>query len=729
MKLVIVESPTKAKTIGRFLGSDFIIKASMGHIMDLPKSTLGVDIEHNFTPLYEVSTDKKKTIAELKKLSKTASEIILATDPDREGEAIAAHIKELLDVNLKKVSGQKTKDKFVRIAFHEITKEAIEDALTHPGEVNTALVDAQTARRVLDRLVGYKLSPVLWQKIRRGLSAGRVQSVALRLIVEREREIEKFAKEPYWSISAVLSRDPAVGSPTEFDLIEISGDLPGSEARKVDVENTFHLYDGEYTSTKTIVDTQEKADAIARDLQSKTFIVQDIVQKQSKRSPQPPFTTSTLQQQAALRFGYSGKRTMSLAQKLYEEGYITYHRTDSLNLAGSAVISMREYAKEMYGEKYIPEKPRFFAGRQKNAQEAHEAIRPTKITTTAQKVGIELGADYTKLYELIWRRALASQMSDALIESTTVYVATRNKNQGVTQAEGPVDAQQNKVERASAGGAAWQDSDGNNEDVRYLFKTTGSILIFEGFLAVNPYGLEDKKLPQFSAQEILSLVEVLALSHETTPPPRYNDASLIKSLEEEGIGRPSTYASIIGTIEARQYIERQQKKFIPTSIGIAVTDFLVKNFATIDDIPFTARMEDELDEIASGEKKWVPVLQEFYTPFEEKLKEVGKAERVKIAVEETGEMCPKDGAPLVIRMGKFGKFISCQNFPTCDFKKRFIEETNFACPKDGADKGGKIIIKKTKKGRTFYGCSNYPACDFAVWKLTDLKKASETPAK
>lgn len=674
MKLVIVESPTKAKTIGRFLGDDYTIRASMGHIMDLPKSKLSVDIDHDFTPDYQMSPDKKKTITELKKLAKEADSIILATDPDREGEAISAHIQEVL-------SNGKGSKKFSRIVFHEITKEAIQEALEHPGTVNKALVDAQTARRVLDRLVGYKLSPVLWSKVRRGLSAGRVQSVALRLIVEREKEIEKFTKESYWTVVAKLKKEEII----DFDLIEING-------KKIEQQQGFNLYDGDYKISKTIITSEQQAEEIKKDLATKTYTVVDVATKETKRSPQPPFTTSTLQQQGAQRFGYSGKRTMSLAQKLYEEGYITYHRTDSVNLAQGAIQQMRGYIEKQFGAKYILDKPRFYATKQKLAQEAHEAIRPTKAERTPEIVSQELGSQYGKLYELIWRRALASQMSDALIESTSVLV----------------DAVSSVIPSEVEGSR------------KYRFKTNGSVLLFEGFLKMNPFGLQDKKLPKFVAQEQITLSSILTEAHETPPPPRYNDASLIKSLEEAGIGRPSTYATIIGTIEARNYIERDQGRFIPTAVGIAVNDFLVKNFSNIDDIPFTATMEDQLDEIAQGQKEWVPIIRDFYTPFEKQLKDVSKAERVQIAVEETGELCPKDGAPLVIRTGRFGKFISCKNFPTCDFKKPFIIETNYTCPKDG----GKVIAKKTKKGRTFYGCSNYPNCDFAVWKLSDLKKSN-----
>ncbi len=682
MKLVIVESPTKAKTIGKFLGSEFVVKASMGHVMDLPKSKLGVDTLNNFNPQFEISEGKKSTISELQKLASESDGVILASDPDREGEAIAYHISQLLR---EKLSAKKSKAKsaknetsssgipFQRIVFHEITKDAIRNALEHPGVIDTHLVDAQTARRVLDRLVGYKLSPILWQKVRRGLSAGRVQSVALRLIVEREKEIEKFGKEPYWTITATLSKDK---KEVEFELVSINDE-------KIEQQNSFQLYDGDYTVTKTTITTQEKADTILEALKKKEFVVSDVAKKETKRSPQPPFTTSTLQQQASQRFGFSGKRTMSLAQKLYEEGFITYHRTDSVHLAETSVTQMRDFVVKKFGESYVPEKVRLFSTKQKLAQEAHEAIRPTDVNKTEEYVRDSLGAAYAKIYQLIWSRALASQMADARVESTTVLVETK-----------PVPE-------------------------KYVFKTTGSILLFEGFLKVNPFGLSDRQLPDFVSGETIPTVQTIAIAHETPAPPRYNDASLIKSLEEEGIGRPSTYATIISVLEERTYVERKDGRFYPTAVGNAVNDFLVKYFSTIDDVPFTASMEDQLDEVAEGKKDWVPVIREFYTPFEKQLTEVSKtAERVQIATEDTGEICPLDGAPLVIRTGRFGKFISCKNFPTCEYKKAYVEETNFLCPKDG----GKIIARKTKKGRTFYGCNNYPNCDFAVWKLSDIKK-------
>jgi DNA topoisomerase I len=674
MKLVVVESPTKARTIGKFLGPDYVIKASMGHLMDLPKSTIGIDFEHDFKPLYELVKDKKDIIADLKSQAKKADQIILATDPDREGEAISAHVAQIL--------GDK-EGKFKRIVFHEITKEAIDEALKNPRNIDKNLVDAQTARRVLDRLVGYKLSPLLWKKVRRGLSAGRVQSIALRLIVEREREIEKFGKEKYWTISVLLKQinsDTAQSDTTEFELIEISGE-------KIGIMKIFDLYDGQYKVTKTSINSEEKALELVNDLKTKTFKVSDVLRKEAKRSPAPPYTTSTLQQDASRRFYMNGRRTMSLAQKLYEEGYITYHRTDSVTISSSAIFNIINFVKKEYGEKYVPEKPRFYSAKQKLAQEAHEAIRPTKVAISSAQVSADLGGAYGKLYDLIWKRAVASQMRDAIIESTTVFV----------------DAGQ------------------------YKLKANGSVLVFDGFLKVNPLGISDNKLPKFSAGQNLDLIDVLKKEHETLPPPRYNDASVIKTLEEKGIGRPSTYATIISTIEYRGYIERAEGRFSPTAIGIAVNDFLVTNFSDIDDIPFTALIEDELDQIANGEKQWAPMMKDFYTPFEKKLTTVGGAERVKIAVEETSEKCPSCSSPLIIRTGRFGKFLACSGFPKCKFTKPFVENTNLPCPKCGNLNNGQIIVKKTKKFRKFYGCSNYPKCDFAAWKLEDIKSSTKSP--
>lgn len=663
MELIIVESPTKAKTLSKFLGKDFDIQASMGHVRDLPKSKFGIDFDHNFEPQYETVKGKEATIKKIKDSAKKASRVILATDPDREGEAISAHLKEVLQSDKKL---KLPEDKFVRITFHEITKDAIVDALKHPGKVDAHLVDAQTARRVLDRIVGYKLSPLLWQKIRRGLSAGRVQSVAVRLIVEREREIEKFPKTPYWTLTAKLAKQGKKDA-VEFELIEIDG-------KKIEIKEKITLYDGDYTYSKTSIDTKEKADAILLALKGAPFIVADIGKKESKRSPYAPFTTSTLQQEASRRFGYSSKRTMTLAQQLYEEGLITYHRTDSVAMAQQAVGAIRSYVQSEFGEKYVYNSVRVFSGKQKNAQEAHEAIRPTNVTATKEK--IPMGPDHKKLYDLIWRRAVATQMADALLESTTVLADAKE----------------------------------------YRFKANGSVVIFDGFLKLYPQALQEQKLPVFEKGEKLDAQELLPVPHETTPPPRYNEASLIQTLEEKGIGRPSTYAPIISTIQDRRYVEKEQGRFSPTSIGNAVNDFLVENFDQVVDIPFTAHMEDEFDEIANGAEKWQPVIGEFYKPFEEKVKGAGGAQRVKIETEPIEGTCPQCGSSLVVRTGRFGKFISCSTFPECKFTKSYAEELDIPCPKDG----GKIVAKKTKKGRTFFGCSNYPNCTFAVWKKEDI---------
>lgn len=686
--LVIVESPTKARTISKFLGPDYEIKPSMGHIIDLPKSKLGVAVDDSFKPQYEIVEDKKKIITELARLAKSAETIILATDPDREGEAIAANIKDILlaDKKLKL-----KKEKFRRIVFHEITKEAITDALTAPRGVDENLVNAQTARRILDRLVGYQLSPVLWKKVRRGLSAGRVQSVALRLIVEREREIEKFSKEPYWTIHALFKQQaPGKSAKQSKTVPEIEFSLVEIDNSKIEASQTFPLYDGEYRVTKTIIDSLKKADNFIQDIQTKSFIVADVITKQIRRGPYPPYTTSTLQQDASRRYGFSGKRTMSLAQKLYEEGFITYHRTDSVILSTSAVNKIRSYVEKTHGAKYIPAEPRLFSSKQKLAQEAHEGIRPTKINIT--DIALEEGftQDHKKLYDLVWKRAVASQMSDALIESTTVY-----------------------ADSSQAGNST------------YRFKTSGSVLLFDGFLKLTPQALQDNRLPVFTANEKLDLKALNSVAHETLPPPRYNEASLIAALEEKGIGRPSTYASIISTLNDRAYIERVEKRFEATPVGIAVNDFLVKNFSSIDDIPFTADMEDKLDNIAHGKTEWISMMNDFYNPFKKKLSEVEGADRVKIQTEEIDEKCPECTAPLIIRFGRFGKFISCSKFPECKFTKPYVLETKQPCPKCGnlpAGKQGKVIIKKTRKGRKFFGCSNYPACNFAAWKLEDIKK-------
>lgn len=672
--LILVESPTKARTLTRFFGNKYTVEASVGHIRDLPRGEIGVDIEHNFEPRYVTPKAKQKTLTSLKKLVKKADKVLLATDPDREGEAISYHLLEMLKPEAKKNAS------FKRIVFHEITKDAIEEALSHPRELDQKLVDAQTARRVLDRIVGYKVSPILWKKIKRNLSAGRVQSIALRLIVEREREIQKFKTEPYFKVFVVLKKG---NNEIEFELKEWNG-------KKVDVSEKLTLYDGEYSYSKTILDASI-ADSILSNLNSETYTVSDISKKQSKRSPLPPFITSTMQIDAARRMGYNSRKTMQIAQKLYEEGFITYHRTDSFNLSAQFIGKARGFIKQNFGEKYTSHGDRVFKTKSKVAQEAHEAIRPTTIediTVIKPKVSKLLGSEAARLYELIYKRALSTQMADALFESTKVTVLGHPEQ-----------------------------SEGSHEVKDYVFEKNGSVLLFDGFLKLWYKEDGEEFLPEFTASEKLPFISAKKTEHTTTPPPRYNDASLISALEKNGIGRPSTYASIVSTILDRFYIEREEKRFIPTLVGNTVNDFLVKNFADIDDIPFTAEMEDKLDAIANGEIAWQGVMKEFYTPLEKQLTAAEALEPMKIDLDEkTDKICPLDSGAVIIRRGRFGKFYACSNFPTCKYTAPIIDVTQYQCPKDK----GNVIVKKTKKGRTFYGCSNYPKCDFAVWTKKQL---------
>ncbi len=664
MNLIIVESPTKAKTLTRFLGSDYYVMASMGHIRDLPEKKLGIDTKKNFELTYEVSAKKKDTVRELQTRAKKADQIILATDPDREGEAIAFHLSEVLkEVKNQKSKGKNMEGNFQRITFHEITESAIKEAIAHPGTINMQLVDAQQARRVLDRLVGYKLSPLLWRKVRKGLSAGRVQSVAVRLIVEREREIAAFKPVEYWELLVrLVKKDSQKNAVFESKLAKIDG--KNAEIR-----------------------AKEQSDAIVNELQKSEFRVSDTVSKQIRRSPYPPFTTSTLQQTAANVFGWSAKKTMQIAQNLYERGFITYHRTDSTNLAIEAVTMVRDFIGKKYGQEFLPEAPRLFKTKSKVAQEAHEAIRPTVAERTADS-GEQLGLDrdQIRLYELIWKRFVATQMNEAIYDQ--------------------------KIIEITAG--------------KYLFRTTGSKAVFLGWQILFK---EDKKeegaesdseevasvqeLPDLAVGEIVDLKELLPSQHFTMPPPRFTEASLIKVLEENGIGRPSTYAPIISTIQDRQYVEKVDKKFQPTNLGNAVNDFLLANFPNLFEYSFTAKMEDELDEVANGEKEWKPVVRAFYDPFEKLLASVtANAERVKVEVEETDEVCPDDGAPLVVRIGKFGRFLACSKFPDCKFTKQFQQKLQVKCPKCQI---GDVIIKRTKTKKSFFGCSRYPECDFASW--------------
>jgi DNA topoisomerase-1 len=656
MNLIIVESPTKAKTLSRFLGKDFVIKASMGHIRDLPKKNLGVEVDHDFKPSYQLVAGKKEVVSELKKAAKTAQKIYLATDPDREGEAIAWHIAYLLD---------KKENDLARIVFHEITQSAIKKALAHPGTIDLKLVDAQQARRILDRLVGYKLSPLLWRKIRRGLSAGRVQSVAVRLIVDREREIEKFVTEEYWEIMAELRRHLGGQRP---DVPSFLAKLEKINGQKVKIENEM--------VAKDTVDELKKAG----------FEVAAVEKKEVKQRPAPPFTTSTLQQKAASLFSFSSKRTMRVAQNLYEKGLITYHRTDSVALAQEAISTIRQYIANAYGQDYLPENPHFYQTKSKVAQEAHEAIRPTDVGREKAKIKYQT-KDEEKLYDLIWKRAIASQMNAATWDQTKVSV----------QASG--------------------------EKNLYLLMAEGKVIKFNGWLAVYG-GVQEKEeaMPELKKDDELDIVKINAEQKFTQPPPRYSEATLIKALEERGIGRPSTYAPIVSTIQDRQYVEKIEGRFHPSPLGTTVNDFLVEYFSEIVNYEFTAQMEDNLDAIARGEKKWVPVIREFYQPFEEKLVGVTKvAERVRVPAEVTDEICPQcqknlpagRQGKLVIRLGKFGKFLSCSRFPECDYTAPYIPKLEgVKCPQCG----GEVVIKKTKKGKQFYGCSRWPKCNWASWR-------------
>ena len=672
MNLIIVESPTKARTLERFLGKDFKVEATMGHIKDLPKSKLGVDIEHDFAPEYVEVAKREDVIKKLKADSKEAEMTYIASDPDREGEAIAQHVAEVIG-----------EAKFRRIVFHEITKEAVEEAIKNPKDIDKDLVNAQTARRVLDRLVGYKLSPLLWKKVRRGLSAGRVQSVAVRLIVEKEREIERFKAEEYWEIYAEVKsfRVTRVGESQEGGS-ELVSRRKGPGANERQDTKTFTVLLIKIDDKKAEIHNQKDAELIVSDLQKAEYKVLEVRKSEVKKNPYPPFTTSTMTQAAARNFGWSSKKTMSIAQSLYEEGLITYHRTDSLNLNAAVVEKARELIKKEFGDSYLPDKPRFYKTRSKNVQEAHEAIRPTDVFRRKIK-GAKYEKDAEKLYGLIWRRFLECQMNPAIYDETTIDVKA----------------------------------------AKYILRATGSIMRFDGWMRLRKGILErggsvggEATLPDVKEGDPLKLIKVNPVQKFTQPPPRYNEASLIKTLEKLGIGRPSTYAPIISTIQIRNYVEKNEsKQFVPTPIGIAVNDFLVANFPDTFDYQFTAKMEDELDDIAKGELPWVKTIRDFYGPFDKKLSKVEeKSERVKIEAEKLGLKCPECGeGELVVRTGRFGKFISCSRFPDCKYTEKYIEKVGVKCPEC---KEGDVIVKKTAKGKKFYGCSRYPDCKWASWK-------------
>ncbi|MCK4744467.1 type I DNA topoisomerase [Candidatus Parcubacteria bacterium] len=701
MDLIIVESPTKARTISKFLPSKYKVVSCFGHIRDLPKSKLGVDVEKNFEPQYLIPNKAKKTVKDLKEKSKKANQVILASDEDREGEAIAWHLIQALKLK---------KGQIQRIVFHEITKIAIEKALANPREINIDMVDAQQARRVLDRLVGYELSPFLWKKIRYGLSAGRVQSVATRLIVEREREIQKFEEDEYWSIiSEVRSQKSDIGNNKfKANLVKIDGKTLG----KLDIGNS------------------RQAEKIKSELEKANYQIEKITKKEKIKNPLPPFTTSTLQQAANNRLGYSAKQTMMLAQQLYEGidygkkdsgGLITYMRTDSLNLSADSLKSAKSYIIEKFGKEYSEQ--RVFKTKSKGAQEAHEAIRPTDPSLDPESAEQYLNDKQFKLYQLIWQRMVASQMASAVSDSTIIDISAGEK---------------------------------------YGLRMNGSVINFFGFLKVYPIKSEDVTLPELEEKEKLDLLSVNSEQHFTQPPARYNDASLVKILEKHGIGRPSTYAPTISTIIARGYVEREGRNLKPKDVAFIVIDLLVKHFSKIVDYEFTAQMEDNLDEVAYGKVKWQPMIKSFYKPFKNNLmqkeQEVNKKD---LGVEQsTDKKCDKCGSPMIIKLGRFGKFLACGNYPECkntkpinekgeieepekvDVKcdkcgkpmvvkngrygkflgcsgypdckniKPIVKSTGVKCPQCGK---GEIVEKKSKRGKTFYACDQYPDCKNAYW--------------
>lgn len=656
-KIVIVESPAKAKTIKKYLGRDFEVLASMGHIRDLPPKRFGVDIKNNFQPNYELIKDKKEIIEKLKKAVGKSSEVYLATDPDREGEAISWHLAHVLDLdsNLKN-----------RITFNEITKSGVETGMAAPRAIDNELVNAQQARRVLDRIVGYKLSPFLSQKIERGLSAGRVQSVAVKIIVDREKAIRAFVPKEYWSIDAQLSALEVKSKPFKAAFY-------GNKNGEIEITS------------------KEEADKILSALDNSEYIVSSVKRGTRQRTSAPPFITSTLQQEASRKLGYQSRRTMSIAQQLYEgveiegmgaTGLITYMRTDSLRISNEAKAQARAFIENTYGSKYLPAKPKEYKSK-KGAQDAHEAIRPTNSSLTPEMVKKSLTTEQYKVYKLIWERFIASQMANCVHDTTSVEI--------------------------SAGD--------------YIFKASGYTVKFDGFTVLYEESRDDEaekseKLPPLKENEKLSLKKLDANQHFTQPPPRFTEAALIKALEEYGIGRPSTYSTIISTILAREYVVREGKAFKPTELGEVVTKLLEERFPDIVDVKFTAQMEQQLDDVEEGNADWIETLREFYKGFEKALLDAKAAmEGVKIQLEqnETDIVCELCGSKMVVKKGRFGKFIACSGYPECKNTKKMpkeVIETGVKCPKC---QEGMIIGRKTKKGREFYGCSTFPKCRFAVW--------------
>lgn len=646
-KLMIVESPHKAKTIGKFLGKDFKVLASGGHIVDLPKSKIGIKIEDGFMPQYSLISAKKELANELKDAAAKADEIYLATDPDREGEAISWHLANLLKIS---------NDTPCRIVFNEITKNCVQNALEKPRAINIDLVNAQQARRVLDRLVGYQISPILWHKIKSGLSAGRVQSAVTKMVVDREREIENFVPQEYWELDAVIS----TLKPKKKFTVHFYGD----KDNKIDLNN------------------QNQVETIINELDNAKYFVSEYKEGSKNHNPQPPFTTSVLQQDASRKLGFTTKKTMMLAQQLYEGleiegvgaiGLVTYIRTDSVRIANEAINDVRDYIKNNFDAKYLPNKPNYFKTK-KNSQDAHEAIRPVSMSFTPESVKSSLTNDQYKLYKLIFDRFVACQMAPAKYATINVSICANDK---------------------------------------YIFKASSSKKVFDGFMTVYASDKEDDvktSLPELNVGDELSWIAFENQQFFTQPPSRYNEASLVKEMEIKGIGRPSTYAPTVSTILERDYIERDKKTLKPTTLGVCVTDMMADNFPDIVDLKFTASMEEKLDDIENGDKDWVKVISDFYGPFKKTLDKASQIDRVKVPVVETEEACPNCGAKMVIRSGRYGKFLACPNYPECKTTKPLpTDEVTVPCPKCG----GKLVQRISKKGKKFYGCANYPECDFA----------------
>ncbi len=685
MALIVVESPTKARTFNRILkskdwGEGYYVFATVGHFRDLPSKDISVNIEKNFKPEYEIMGKKQNMVDKLKELAKEHDKIILATDLDREGESISYHVAYILGFVKEHWPDFDLEDtpNLERIVFHEITPKALEEALKNPQKLRIDLVKAQQARRILDRIVGYKISPLLWKKTGKNwLSAGRVQSVALRLIVEREKEILKFAKEPYYQITGNFKS-------TE----DIQGKLISKNGEVYEIKQTLQLFDGEYTYVKTTID-EVLSKTIEADLKDDTFQITSVTEEIVKKYPPPPFTTSLLQQDAFQKLGYPSKLTMRIAQSLYEKGLITYHRTDSFNLSTKFVFDAKDYIIKAYGNDYALEKPRGYKTRSKNAQEAHEAIRPTRLDKTKKngEAAKKLSAQEKKLYELIFHRAIATQMKEA-------------------------EVRQIKVSIKSAKG--------------YEFESDSVQVLFDGFMKIlmPEYAKKNSTHPNIKAHEKITLESVTSEIKDTRPPYRYNEASLIRTMESKGIGRPSTYASIVSLIVDKHYVEKERRYFMPTPLGTALSDYLSTTFPDVFDLTFTANMENSLDDIANGDRKLVGTLEEFYIPLRIEL-ENNKDDTSQIAIQEEqiDEKCPKCGGDLVVRFGKYGKFYACSNYPKCKYIKpnlRYVEK--HFCPLDN----GRLVVRYSKTGKRFYGCENYPACKHVQWALNIQPKDSTT---